>query len=465
MGFRTHTFATHPPRILETENASLETIFLQKLIVHLLSFQDDNSVQCIIKFLKDNLKDGILWSALGKIYDAKGKKFSAQANVCFRQASKVTGKFPKFIQDWDYIGPFVIGKTEFDGDPLEAFGGIYNVSQFRFESGVTYPSELAPHGKVEWVSVKQRAADKPVIVSPNINWNELVKALGSLGITEWQGWIVGELPVTQNDMTVLVQCKGVSTIYIGGIPIIGDVYHRDMFKSAVRLQRGVHLVTIRLRAVVQANIQCSFHTPPKEGFEILPPNFQPDLYDGYLFSVYLPILVANYKLERWLHISKVTVEDQSYGQASLDAMLSNKYDIAPGQIQFLIVKLSSSSPLISKDCEPVGITLVLKTSEGQGRLPLTLRCRKKGESFLFTFLDHDGSVQHAAAIEPLGTCSKILCPVLLTLHGTTVPPQNQADSYKRMVRDKFLFGVEGMWLLAPTRYVYTFLTTEEALKN
>ncbi|ELU12464.1 hypothetical protein CAPTEDRAFT_191936 [Capitella teleta] len=52
------------------------------------------------------------------------------------------------------------------------------------------------------------------------------------------------------------------------------------------------------------------------------------------------------------------------------------------------------------------------------------------ESFLFTFVDHDGSVQHAAAIEPNVRCS--LCPVVLSLHGTTVSPQNQADSYKRM---------------------------------
>ena len=67
-------------------------------------------------------------------------------------------------------------------------------------------------------------------------------------------------------------------------------------------------------------------------------------------------------------------------------------------------------------------------------------------------MDHDGSVQHASAIEPIGSCEGGECPTLLTLHGTTVPPQNQADSYKRMVGEKFQFGVQGMWLLAPTRY-------------
>lgn len=33
-----------------------------------------------------------------------------------------------------------------------------------------------------------------------------------------------------------------------------------------------------------------------------------------------------------------------------------------------------------------------------------------------------------------------------------VPPQNQADSYKRMVNGEWVFGVEGLWVVAPTRH-------------
>ncbi|CAG2189140.1 unnamed protein product [Mytilus edulis] len=92
------------------------------------------------------------------------------------------------------------------------------------------------------------------------------------------------------------------------------------------------------------------------------------------------------------------------------------------------------------------------TSEGNKDFLVNLRCRKLKESFLFTFLDHDGSVQHAAAIYPLSDCMGESCPVLLTLHGTTVPPQNQADSYKYMVDKEFVYGINGAWLLAPTRH-------------
>ena len=33
-----------------------------------------------------------------------------------------------------------------------------------------------------------------------------------------------------------------------------------------------------------------------------------------------------------------------------------------------------------------------------------------------------------------------------------VPPQNQADSYKRMEGGRWVFGAENLWVLAPTRH-------------
>ena len=44
----------------------------------------------------------------------------------------------------------------------------------------------------------------------------------------------------------------------------------------------------------------------------------------------------------------------------------------------------------------------------------------------------------------------------MTSHCTNdfpgVSASNQADSYKRMVEGKFVYGVEKLWLLAPTRH-------------
>ncbi|KAK7493419.1 hypothetical protein BaRGS_00015319, partial [Batillaria attramentaria] len=428
---------------------------LQRKTVDSLRLKEEHSdktLACIVRFLKDNPSDGPFLTALGTVFEHKGKKFASQANTVFKQAVKISGKFPSYIKDWHVIGPFVIGKTEFDGDPLEAVGGIHNVSRFRLESGVSYPSELLPHGKVQWIHTKQTAADQAVRVAPKVNWNDLVSSLGSLGITEWQGWAVGELLINQDDVTLLVQCLGVSTVFIDGVPLTGDVYHRERFWFAAGLARGVHLVTVKLRTKVQALFQCSFKAPPKEGFEVLEPQFQPDLYDGFLFSTYLSVPVTNYKSDKWLRITKIAVKDQSLGESLTAELFHNKFQVAPGQTRPIIVKLGSQNNQISTHCKDVDFSLVVKTSEGQSTLPLTLRCRKKRESFLFTFLDHDGSVQHGAAIEPIRSCLGGVCPVLLTLHGTTVPPQNQADSYKRMVDGDFKFGVKGMWVLAPTRH-------------
>ena len=33
-----------------------------------------------------------------------------------------------------------------------------------------------------------------------------------------------------------------------------------------------------------------------------------------------------------------------------------------------------------------------------------------------------------------------------------ISAQDQADAYKRKIQEKWLFGVEGMWTLAPTRH-------------
>ena len=93
-------------------------------------------------------------------------------------------------------------------------------------------------------------------------------------------------------------------------------------------------------------------------------------------------------------------------------------------------------------------------------LSFSVRCRTRDESFSFTFLDHDGSVNAAAAIQPIlheHDPPLSTLPVVLTLHGTGVAPTAMADSYKHVPlshkeqKDHFVFGLEGFWVLAPDR--------------
>lgn len=136
-------------------------------------------------------------------------------------------------------------------------------------------------------------------------------------------------------------------------------------------------------------------------------------------------------------------------------------------------------------------------------ITISLRCRDFTQSFLFTFMDHDGSISHAAAIKPWNVCNTNNningCPVILSLSGSNnnnnnikrtislnwivilfyyllgvgVKPQNQADSHKYMnpkkktkgsdcylkfnvtdsfkLEDDWLFGMKDSWIICPER--------------
>lgn len=187
----------------------------------------DQLMSCLIKALQAS-NDAFLWSVLGETFQSFQDKSKA-ANTCFKEASKHGGKISKFIQKWHFIGPFVIGKAEVDGDPLEEWGGVKNVSRYRWEKKFVLYSELAAQGEIKWMEINQNTAAEPVAIAPHVNWNELVMSLQSMGITEWQGWVTGDFFVNENNATVLVQCLGVHTVYVDDSIMTGDVYRRDQF--------------------------------------------------------------------------------------------------------------------------------------------------------------------------------------------------------------------------------------------
>lgn len=401
---------------------------------------------------------GYLWSALGTLYKQQG--VTTQATTAFKQAQKTSGRINPYINEWSFIGPFVIGKMEIDGDTLDAFGGIRNVSKYRYQKAASFYSELVPAGEVKWSVVKQTSEQSMVQIKSGVNWNDLVNSIGSLGITEWQGWLVGELTVNDKDQNVAVQCLGVHTVYIDDKPLTGDVYHREKYWYGVKLDQGIHTVYIRMRTKVTGTFRCSFKIA-KPDFEVLSPHFMPDLMDGYLFSQYFSLPVANYHSTDFLKITKVTLIDVTPVNLNLNCEIARKnVQVAPGQIYTVPLKLSSPDSRLIPHCTDtdaatdVTFNLKIMTSSGAQTVPISLRCHKFRKSFLFTFIDHDGSVQQAAAIPPLQDCPAGLCPILLTLHGTTISPQNQADSYKQMINGEFQFGSQYAWLLAPTRWVF-----------
>jgi hypothetical protein len=148
-----------------------------------------------------------------------------------------------------------------------------------------------------------------------------------------------------------------------------------------------------------------------------------------------------------------------------------------------------------------GFQIVITSSKGQvSKVPLALQCRKRSQSFLISFLDHDHSIAQAAIILPMEVHSpedaerlhtvgmnppprnargsrsylpkqpnptivppidddldELLAygyPVLLSLHGSGITAQSHADAYKIMLpgNTEYTFGIQHYYLIAPTRF-------------
>ena len=383
---------------------------------------------------------------------------TSHASICFKQAAKLHGKLTTSSHRWQFIGPFPIGKVEADGDPLESFGGIQNVTHTRFLPEYHFISELAPSGYVGWSTLLARSSKGYLSIAPNLVWGDLVNSLGSTGIMEWQGWAVTEIAVNVDNANVVARCVGVHTVFVDGYPVTGDVYHRDQFRFGVPLSPGIHTVYVRARAKGSLAFSCSFEVS-EVAFEVYAPHFLPDFVSGRLFSGFLALPIGNLHRSRWLRNIRVSLEQSSESLPLHIKSEKSEFAVAPGQIRPIKLELQTvSEDFVLSSCNELPLSLKVSTSEGSKSVPIVVRCRTLTQSFLFTFLDHDGSVQHAAAVAPSDPCNgePEVCPVVLTLHGTTVPPQNQADSYKRMINGKFMFGFDNAWVLAPTRLVCFF---------
>nr|XP_054758103.1 uncharacterized protein LOC129264279 [Lytechinus pictus] len=415
----------------------------------------DQAIVCLLKSLSATNLNGWNWSYLGSLYSEKGEK--TKATTCFKQATKLIGKVSQFVNHWHFIGPFVIGKSEVDGDPLEFLGGIRNVSRHRHDRKAAFYSELAAGGVIKWKTYSQTKAGERVQIAPDINWNDLISSLGSLAITEWQGWVVGEFAVNSKG-DISVQCLGVHTFFLDGVFIAADVYRRDEFWFTIPLDVGIHTIFIRLRAKGSQVFSCNIRAADGDPFLVHPATNVPDIVEDTLMGDVFTIPLTNLQGNKWLKSVKVSLAEPS--EVTIGAFRERGLmNVAPGQTIPIIIRLAldrNQDGLEIHEGACRGISFKLKVSATGVKetqvLPVKIRCRKRHESFIFSFLDHDGSVQHAAAIEPLEDCPVGQCPVLLTLHGTGVEAQNQADGYKRMEDESWFFGLERAWVLAPTRH-------------
>eukprot|EP00026_Physarum_polycephalum_P002049 Phypoly_transcript_02053.p1 GENE.Phypoly_transcript_02053~~Phypoly_transcript_02053.p1 ORF type:complete len:900 (+),score=110.07 Phypoly_transcript_02053:31-2730(+) len=364
------------------------------------------------------------------------------------------------VKNWDFIGPFTIGKGEVDGDSLEAFGGIKEVEKNRKKGGKGekkkefFYSEIAEGGKVGWRSFVANKDGMVTIEFPDINWNRLVQLTSSVTITEFQGWAVSE--VFTHEGRYLASCNGIHTFQIDDTTYVGDQYSTGNVHAVVHLEEDTHIFRVRVRAKGKGIFGCKLEIidDSKGPLRVYAP-VKPDLVDGQLFSEYVGIPVQN------VGPSFVGVEFTIRGSDDVIRLhpehVNPPFKLASGQTTLLPLQIAMNKRNSQGACEGLKFQVEIspKTPERKPvAIDVELRCRTSDQSFIFTFLDFDHTVSYAAAVAPPNKeCDATAnCPILVSMHGTGVPAQDQADSFKRMEKSKWIFGVEHTWVLAPTRH-------------
>jgi hypothetical protein len=381
------------------------------------------------------------------------------------------------IDRWDFLGPFQCGKTEIDGSPVD-------ITKVAVGDRAKYFSELSNNGKVGWSTVGKGEAQ--IRVAPQIDWNKIVQGVNSLEVYKFQGWAVSSVVVEESGNFVL-SCTGVHTIQFDDDMFIhGDIYSTSQIYQPLSLSRGTHTMRIRVMAKGEVVFQCKLK--PTQSFnsllKIYPPKFAPDLLDGRQLGSWLQVGVTNLDTSP-LHDLRFTVPDGSAKLVDSGESDNGKNgSLAPGQtrmyrLQFLVEAVGEKGE--KEQC--LRFPLMVQAAKGgkggeeedarlHAQTAVVLRCRHSAQSFVFSFVDHDGSVAVAAAIKPQQPCaSGGGCPVVLTLSGVGATPMSQADSYKYVPKtkkkkkkqkkkgnkkqqqgeDEWRFGLDTAWILAPER--------------
>ena len=145
-----------------------------------------------------------------------------------------------------------------------------------------------------------------------------------------------------------------------------------------------------------------------------------------MFSNLISIPFTNHNPTKWLKITTLSLVSQTEGpDISVHLDRQQTLIIAPGQTHSVIATFGfkdNNNTLDSCPAKDIRGVLQLKSREGfKDEMPFTIRCRRRSQSFLFTFIDHDKSLQRAAVIFPIvieKEDSVKSYPVMLTLHST-----------------------------------------------
>jgi len=408
----------------------------------------------------------------------------------------------KLSRKWWSIGPFASGKAEYDGDPLEAHGGVRQLFERGPGSGskrkVTKDYFFAEHvdgGQLEWRSVDAQLSsggNPPlgVVALPHehVPFRGLMNSppAGSASdVLHVQYWVVGSIRVKQPGRFE-INSPGIHTFELALAasnassigPIAGNIYSEqtDIVNAPISLpDAGLYHVFARVRGKVPLHF--SFGLKPLEGGArplrawVKTRNL-PDVVLGNFIagSSVIDVRVRNMG-STWLNVYAEALQESASRKSVAVHMVSPTHvGLAPGTAAQVPVRVSlgggDQTDREATACVFFNIALMAWTAEGaQGDsskqanlvLPVRLRCRKSTQSAVFAFLDVDGSVATAAVLRPrqvVRVKGLARVPIVVSFPGVGVEPQGQADAYKMKLRPDdrdYTFGFDGLWVLVPHR--------------
>eukprot|EP00759_Apiculatamorpha_spiralis_P019380 PhF_6_TR25452/c0_g1_i13/m.35213 len=468
--------------------------------------------------LKSDMNDvELLGSLLSLVSNTKNNhKISTQAlyNLMVQRMGGSNADDVTPIREWDYLGPFLYGKTEYDGDPLASVGGPMGLWNRRLNAGrkgtrSVIPSELSVKSELSWRKLQPYQNSISV---QHKQLGQMVQSLGDMGIMEFVGYAFANVVVKTQGVYV-IRSQGIHTFFIDDVAYSGDQFGRS-YETSVVLSPGTHCVHVRLRGVGSAQFTMEWVGLVKDATPwSIPsaPQFLPDV----VFHPQSEVYTSFYNNVAWLSIPisssspntitgiavdlgkdskrtsglrvipladvetpKSMKNGEEDDDAEYDRFTANRQSamgtfpilgerISPQQMTFIRVALQVAdrkqvhSLCVKNGKIPIKL-IVNSTASYTKSISVELRCRNVvKETFVMTFVDFDGSISHAAVRLPREMNlddlteggGKRLFPVVLTLHGTGVSANNQADAYKvGGAGNSYIFGVEGCFVIAPDRH-------------
>ena len=172
------------------------------------------------------------------------------------------------LETWFLLGPFLIGKTEIDADPLENIKSCSRIRILRKEKGCPkrFLSEISANGYVTWNKITSSAQSVnnkmwyqvqvsfPSRKAP-VDYNALITGMNKISVLEFQAWITTTISISNEGLHEF-NCDPIHSFYLDGVLYAGDIYSRGISNNFIHLTKGKHYLDIRLRGKGSATFKC-----------------------------------------------------------------------------------------------------------------------------------------------------------------------------------------------------------------